>query len=193
MFPEPGPSRVLRLDTKALHAALDAERKTRGLTWEEVATELPGLTVSMLRNLSTGPLIGFPRVMMLTQWLRLEVLDWLGVGLDNIDVGACARRGVAARAAIGTNHISVAEYALGATLFLSRPLCFATAAVAEGKWPRTSVAPGRELAGRALGPRPRSHKPQSASRGVLPWTKEPRRSRAPTYWSSPECRSERTQ
>jgi hypothetical protein len=77
MLPEPGPSRVLRLDTKALHAALDAERKTRGLTWEEVASELPGLTVSMLRNLSTGPLIGFPRVMMLTQWLRLPISNFV--------------------------------------------------------------------------------------------------------------------
>jgi hypothetical protein len=30
---------------------------------------LPGFTESMLTNLSTGPLIGFPRVMILTQWL----------------------------------------------------------------------------------------------------------------------------
>jgi hypothetical protein len=30
---------------------------------------LPGFTASMLTNLATGPLIGFPRVMLLTQWL----------------------------------------------------------------------------------------------------------------------------
>ncbi|HTW50293.1 MAG TPA: hypothetical protein VME45_00160 [Stellaceae bacterium] len=77
MLPEPGPSRVLRLDTKALYAALDAERKMRGLTWEEVAGELPGFTVSMVKNLSTGPLIGFPRVMLLTQWLRCPLAKFV--------------------------------------------------------------------------------------------------------------------
>ncbi len=68
-LPEPGPGRVLRFDTRAMHEALDAERRVRGLTWTQVASELPGFTESMLTNLATGPLIGFPRVMMLTQWL----------------------------------------------------------------------------------------------------------------------------
>jgi hypothetical protein len=70
MLPDPGPSRILRFDTKALYAALEAERSDRGLTWKQLAGELPGFTDSMLTNLSTGPLIGFPRVMILTQWLR---------------------------------------------------------------------------------------------------------------------------
>ncbi len=69
-LPDPGPSRILRFDTRALYAALDVERRERGLTWKQAAGELPGFTESMLTNLSTGPLIGFPRVMMLTQWLR---------------------------------------------------------------------------------------------------------------------------
>lgn len=68
-LPEPGPSRILRFDTRAIHGALNAERATRGLTWKQVAAELPGFSESMLSNLATGPLIGFPRVMMLTQWL----------------------------------------------------------------------------------------------------------------------------
>jgi hypothetical protein len=69
MLPEPGRSRILRFDTPALYAALDAERRAREMTWKQVASELPGFTASMLTNLSAGPLIGFPRVMMLTQWL----------------------------------------------------------------------------------------------------------------------------
>jgi hypothetical protein len=68
-LPDPGPSHILRFDTRALHAALNAERRKRGLTWKAVAGELPGFTDSMLINLATGPLIGFPRVMTLTQWL----------------------------------------------------------------------------------------------------------------------------
>jgi hypothetical protein len=78
MLPEPGPSRVLRLDTKAIYAALGAERDMRGLTWEEVAGELPGFTVSTLKNLSRGPAIGFPRAMMLAQWLRRPLASFLG-------------------------------------------------------------------------------------------------------------------
>jgi hypothetical protein len=69
-LPDPGPSRILRFNTLALYAALDVERSERRLTWKQVAGELPGFTESMLTNLSTGPLIGFPRVMILTQWLR---------------------------------------------------------------------------------------------------------------------------
>ncbi len=68
-LPEAGPGRVLRFDTRAVHDALDEQRRARGLTWKQVAGELPGFTESMLTNLATGPLIGFPRVMMLTQWL----------------------------------------------------------------------------------------------------------------------------
>jgi hypothetical protein len=68
-LPEASPGRVLRFDTRALYADLDAQRQAHGLTWAQVAFELPGFTSSMLTNLATGPLIGFPRVMLLTQWL----------------------------------------------------------------------------------------------------------------------------
>lgn len=70
-LPNPGPSRILRFDTRAMYEALDRERRLRGMTWRQVAHELPGFTPSMLTNLAAGPLIGFPRVMRITQWLRL--------------------------------------------------------------------------------------------------------------------------
>jgi transcriptional regulator with XRE-family HTH domain len=69
ILPDPGRGRVLRLDTRAIHAALDAERRNRGMTWKQVAGELPGFSEGMLTNLAKGPLIGFPRVMMIFQWL----------------------------------------------------------------------------------------------------------------------------
>ncbi len=68
-LPDPGPSRILRFDTRAMYAALNEERIERGMKWRQVADKLPGFTESMLTNLATGPLIGFPRVMMITQWL----------------------------------------------------------------------------------------------------------------------------
>lgn len=68
-LPAGGPSRILRFDTGAMHAALNTERVKRGMTWKQVARELPGFTENMLTNLASGPLIGFPRVMMIPQWL----------------------------------------------------------------------------------------------------------------------------
>ena len=68
-LPELGAGRILRFDTRGLHAAVDTERTKRGMTWKQISSELPGFTASMLTNLATGPLIGFPRVMLITQWL----------------------------------------------------------------------------------------------------------------------------
>ena len=42
-----------------------------------VAKEMAGFTPSMLTNLPTGPLIGFPRVMVLTQWLGRPAADFV--------------------------------------------------------------------------------------------------------------------
>lgn len=68
-LPRAAPDRILRFDTRALHTALDQERKRRGMTWQQVASETPGFSQAMLTNLARGPLIGFPRVMSITQWL----------------------------------------------------------------------------------------------------------------------------
>jgi hypothetical protein len=78
-LPEAGPGQILRLDTAAIHAALDAKRRGRGLTWKEVAGEIRGFTPGMLTNLAKGPLIGFPRVMGLTQWLGRPAADFVRV------------------------------------------------------------------------------------------------------------------
>jgi hypothetical protein len=56
--------------SRALIEALDEERHRRNLTWKQLVAELPGFTQSMVANLAEGPLIGFPRVMILTQWLQ---------------------------------------------------------------------------------------------------------------------------
>lgn len=76
-LPDPGPSRILRFDTRAMHVALNTERLRRGMTWKQVAAELPGFTENMLTNLASGPLIGFPRVMMIPQWLGRPAADFV--------------------------------------------------------------------------------------------------------------------
>jgi (S)-sulfolactate dehydrogenase len=81
---------------------------------------------------------------------RLECVGRLGVGLDNIDMGACSARGVAVYPATGANDQAVAEYVLTAALVLLRRGFGATPAVIAGRWPRQSSI-GLELAGKALG------------------------------------------
>jgi (S)-sulfolactate dehydrogenase len=82
---------------------------------------------------------------------RCRVVGRLGVGLDNIDVDACAARGIEVIAAVGANALAVAEYVVSAAMTLLRPWCQASPATLAGEWPRASLVHGRETAGRTLG------------------------------------------
>ena len=80
----------------------------------------------------------------------LRVVGRLGVGLDNIDSGACAARDVTVCPAIGANAASVAEYVLTSALLLLRPAYDLNARMLAGEWPRADAV-GAELGGRTLG------------------------------------------
>jgi (S)-sulfolactate dehydrogenase len=81
---------------------------------------------------------------------RLRAVGRLGVGLDNIDTGACAERGVAVLPAVGANADSVAEYVIAALMTLTRGAVFDNAAMLSGEWPRGRLQSGREIAGKRL-------------------------------------------
>ncbi|MEK7245128.1 MAG: NAD(P)-dependent oxidoreductase [Pseudomonadota bacterium] len=82
---------------------------------------------------------------------RLKVVGRLGVGLDNIDLHACAALGVPVLPATGANEVSVAEFVLGAILVMLRNGTYhASADVLAGLWPRTRML-GREAQGLTLG------------------------------------------
>jgi (S)-sulfolactate dehydrogenase len=82
---------------------------------------------------------------------RLRVLGRLGVGLYNIDLEACRRRGLEVIPAAGANADSVAEYAILSVGMLIRGAFQSTAAIAAGGWPRERLSTGREMAGKTLG------------------------------------------
>jgi transcriptional regulator with XRE-family HTH domain len=63
-----GRGQYLRFDTRAMHAALDARRRARGLTWREAAEEI-GVGASSLTHLAKGGRTGFPHVMRMAAWL----------------------------------------------------------------------------------------------------------------------------
>jgi (S)-sulfolactate dehydrogenase len=81
----------------------------------------------------------------------LKVVGRLGVGLDNIDMPACAARAVQVIPAAGANALSVAEYVICASMMLLRGVFQASAAVGAGTWPRAALSAGRESAGKVLG------------------------------------------
>ncbi len=82
---------------------------------------------------------------------RARVIGRLGVGLDNIDLAACAARGMRVIPATGANARAVAEYVLGTALLLLRGAYQASDEVARGDWPRERLSMGREIFGKTLG------------------------------------------
>ncbi len=81
---------------------------------------------------------------------HLVVVGRAGSGLDNIDVEAAAKAGVAVVNAAQGNAVSTAELALLHMLALARDYCRAVAAVKGGGWGREGFV-GSELSGKVLG------------------------------------------
>ena len=79
----------------------------------------------------------------------LRVISRNGAGVDNIDLAAAARRGIAVCRADGANARAVAELTACLMLLLVRRMHQPAARLAAGDWARGR--PGRELAGLHLG------------------------------------------
>ncbi len=72
------------------------------------------------------------------------------VGVDGIDLAACADRGVPVANCAGANAVTVAEWCLSATFALLRRTVEADAAVRRGEWPQTELG-ARDLQGMRVG------------------------------------------
>lgn len=80
----------------------------------------------------------------------LVAVGRIGVGLENFDLEACARRGVSVFPATGANAASVGEYVIAAMFRLIRGDLVANAEIGGGEWPRQRMIAG-EIAGSTLG------------------------------------------
>jgi D-3-phosphoglycerate dehydrogenase len=81
---------------------------------------------------------------------KLRVVGRAGVGVDNVDLDAATRQGIAVMNTPGANAVAVAEQTLGMMLALARHLCRADALMHAGKWEKKSLQ-GTELRGKTLG------------------------------------------
>ena len=87
---------------------------------------------------------------LLTRGPNLRVIARAGTGVDNIDVHAATRRGVAVMNAPGANTVSAAEHAMGLLLAQARHIPGAAEAMRRGEWDRKRFE-GTELRGKTIG------------------------------------------
>src|SRR5881398_4070402 len=65
---------------------------------------------------------------------KLRVIGRAGVGVDNIDLDAATKRGIAVMNTPGGNAVAVAEHTLGLMLTMARFLSRADQTTRAGKW-----------------------------------------------------------
>ena len=82
---------------------------------------------------------------------KLKIVGRLGVGLENIELPACAKRNIKVIPATGANAESVAEYVVGAAVALTRGFIPATAATLKDEWPRPRFSGYHEFLGKTIG------------------------------------------
>jgi hypothetical protein len=68
-LPQVNSGQILRFDTKAMYAALDAQRIARAMTWTQLASDIGGFNAAGLTRLADGGRTAFPQVMRIVRWL----------------------------------------------------------------------------------------------------------------------------
>src|SRR6478672_841846 len=81
---------------------------------------------------------------------KLRVIGRAGVGVDNIDLEAATKAGIAVMNTPGANAVAVAEHTLALMLALARSISRADSTTRAGKWEKKSLQ-GTELRGKTLG------------------------------------------
>ncbi len=81
---------------------------------------------------------------------NLKVVGRAGIGVDNVDVPACTRRGIVVMNTPLGNAITTAEHTMAMMLALARHIPQANSSTHEGKWEKSRFM-GIELTGKLLG------------------------------------------
>ncbi len=135
---------------KISQSAIDLLRQEPGwtvLTADQIAGNLPA-------ELKTADaLIVRSAVMADAKLLQdvpnLRVIGRAGVGIDNVDLEAATKMGIAVMNTPGANAVAVAEHTLGLMLSMARSIPRADALMHVGKWEKKSLQ-GTELRGKTL-------------------------------------------
>jgi D-3-phosphoglycerate dehydrogenase len=132
-----GRMRVLVIDTISPEGI--AYLKARGFQVDQVSSKVPRDTLyeriadyeAIITRSSTAVTADF-----LDHAGKLRILGRAGVGVDNIDIDACSRHGVAVVNAPYGNVVSAAEHTVGMLLALVRKIPLANDSLKRGEWDR---------------------------------------------------------
>ena len=136
-----------KLSAAAL-ALLNEEKGWRVLTPDAIGTRL----AEELRDADAVLVRSAVQVdaALLTHAEQLRVIGRAGVGVDNIDLEAATKRGIAVMNTPGANAVAVAEHTLALMLALARRVAAADQTTRAGKWEKKQLE-GTELRGKTLG------------------------------------------
>ncbi len=136
---------------KIAPAAVDlfrAESRWKLVTPEQINADLPqqlaGADALIVRSAVSVD------AALLEHAVKLRVIGRAGVGVDNIDLEAATKKGIAVMNTPGANAVAVAEHTLALMLALARQLSRADHLTRGGKWEKKSLQ-GTELRGKTLG------------------------------------------
>ena len=131
------------------HAALRAELSALhpGARFNDPDVQLQGRALIDFVGDAEAAIIGLSRITgpVLDALPGLRIVSKYGVGMDGIDLGACAARGVRVGWRPGVNRCAVAEFALGQLITLLRGLHATHAEVVGGGWSRAAPGTSRQL------------------------------------------------
>ena len=134
------PAAVLRLE----EAGYSVETRKGALDEDDLIAALQGVHVLGIRSKTTVS------ARVLEQADRLMAVAAFCIGTNQIDLDACAERGIAAFNAPYSNTRSVVELAIGLTIALMRDVADKSAAMHRGQWNKSADG-SRELRGKTLG------------------------------------------
>ena len=112
-----------------------------GTTQEELIGTVDGVNVALLGGESFNAAV-------IAAARDLQVISRIGVGFDRVDLEAARSRGIPVVVAAGSNHVTVAEFAFGLILALSRGTVRGHNAGMAGEW---GLNVGTDLRGKSLG------------------------------------------
>ena len=81
---------------------------------------------------------------------NLKVVGRAGIGLDNVDIPAATKKGVAVMNTPGGNVVTTAEHSLSLMMALTRNIPQGTASLKAGRWDKKKLQ-GREVFNKTLG------------------------------------------
>ncbi len=88
---------------------------------------------------------------LLAQFTRCKVIGRFGLGVDNIDIPAAARRGITVTYVPDYCLHEVSDHAMALLLALARKIPFSNRLVQSGRWEVPPIVPLRRLEGQVLG------------------------------------------